>query len=150
MEQTRFDTAFQRLTTEMVEVAFEYIGRNKEEVDGVFIYGSMENDVYFFNLFYQINNTVVEKEFVNDFLTEKIDDSDERLDSLLSIGGHALMDLSDVFIDDEREVPTLLKITYAPKTGKFNCDVIYEQHSKNPDWTNVSAFENWFKKIQTT
>lgn len=52
------------------------------------------------------------------------------------------MDLSDVFIDDQREVPTLLKMVYSAKIGKLNCDVIYEQHSKNPDWTNVSAFEN--------
>jgi len=61
MKKTKFDQEFQRLTTEMVEVGFEYIGRNKEEVDNVYIYASMEDEMYFYNLFYKINNIVVEK-----------------------------------------------------------------------------------------
>ena len=148
MEKTKFDKEFQRLTTEMVEVAFEYIGRNSEEVDNVYIYASMENEMYFYNVFYQINNIVVKKELVNNVLQRKTDDSEDRIDNLLSIGGHALMDLSDVFIDDKREVPTLLKMIYSPKTGGFDCDILYEEYSKNPDWTNVSAFENWYKEVK--
>lgn len=148
MEKTKFDKEFQRLTTEMVEIAFEYIGRNSEEVDNIYIYASMENEMYFYNVFYQINNIVVEKELVNNVLQRKTDDSEDRIDNLLSIGGHALMDLSDVFIDDKREVPTLLKMIYSPKTGGFDCDILYEEYSKSPDWTNVSAFENWYKKIE--
>lgn len=146
MEQTTFDTEFQRLTTEMVEVAFEYIGFNKEEVDGIYIYASMENEIYFYNVFYRINSIVIKKEVVNDVLINKTDSSPEKLRGLLRTGGNLLMDLSDVFIKDEREVPTLLKMVYSPKTGNFNCDVIYEQYSKNPDWTNVSAFNNWYKQ----
>jgi len=64
----------------------------------------------------------------------------------LSIGGHALMDLSDVFIDDKRDVPTLLKIIYSPKTSGFDCEILYEAYSNNPEWTNVLAFENWYKE----
>jgi len=37
MEKTKFDEEFQRLTTEMVEVAFEYIGRISEEVDNIYM-----------------------------------------------------------------------------------------------------------------
>lgn len=68
MEKTKFDEEFQRLSTEMVEVAFEYVDRNSEEVDNIYIYASMENEMYFYNVFYQINNTIVEKEFVNNVL----------------------------------------------------------------------------------
>lgn len=146
MIPTAFDTEFKRLTTEMVEVAFEYIGRNKEEVDTIYIYASMEDEIYFYNLFYKINDQLVEKEQVNDVLINKIDDSSERRKALLSTGGHALMDLSDIFMDDAREVPTLLKIVYSPKTGGFDCDIIYEKHSDKPDWTNVSAFQNWYNQ----
>lgn len=149
MEKTKFDKEFQRLTTEMVEIAFEYIGRNKEEVDNVYIYGSMEDDVFFYNLFYEIKNSFVKKEKVNNFLTTKILDSGERIDSLLSIGNHALMHLADVFIEDNREVPTLLKMIYSPKTGGFDCDIIYEpQYSNHPEWTNVDVFENWYKEVK--
>ncbi len=149
MEKTKFDKEFQRLTTEMVEIAFEYIGRNKEEVDNIYIYGSMEDDVFFYNLFYEINNIVVEKEVVNDVLIEKIDDSSERRKALLSIGSYKLMDLADVFIEDNREVPALLKMIYSPKTGGFDCDIIYEpQYSTHPEWTNVDVFENWYKEVK--
>ncbi len=150
MNSTKFDQDFQKLTTEMVEVAFEYVGRNKKEVDNVYIYASMEDEMYFYNVFYQINNDVVEKEVVNDVLTTKIDSSDERLDSLLSFGGRTLMNLSDVFIDEDREVPTLLKMIYSPKTGAFNCDILYEIHSTNPEWTNVWAFENWYTEVKNS
>lgn len=147
MEKTKFDNDFQRLTTEMVEVAFEYIGRNREEVDKVYIYASMEDEIYFYNVFYQINNIIIEKEEVNDILINKIETSRERLRSLLSFGGRSLMDLSDVFIDDEREVPTLLKMVYVPKTGEFDCDIIYEpQYSNHLEWTNVEVFQNWFEE----
>lgn len=149
MTSTTFDTEFKRLTTEMVEVAFEYIGRNKEEVDGIYIYASMEDEIYFYNLFYKINNQLVEKELVNDILINKIDNSDEVIDSLLSFGGHALMDLSDVFADDSREVPTLLKMVYQPKTGGFDCEIIYEpQHSNHAEWTNVDVFKNWYNQVK--
>lgn len=146
MNKTKFDEEFHRLTTEMVEIAFEYIGRNKEEVDNVYIYASMEDEIYFYNVFYQINNILVKKEVVNDVLIGKIEDSDEKLDSLLSFGGHALMDLSDVFTEDKREVPTLLKMIYSPKSRNFECDIHYETYSSNTEWTNVSAFENWYKE----
>lgn len=149
MTPTTFDSEFKRLTTEMVEVAFEYIGRNKEEVDGIYIYASMEDEIYFYNLFYKINNQLVKKELVNDILTNKIDNSGEIIKSLLSFGGHALMDLSDVFADDSREVPALLKMVYQPKTGGFDCDIIYEpQYSNHPEWTNVDVFENWYKQVK--
>ncbi|MEO4006010.1 MULTISPECIES: hypothetical protein [unclassified Flavobacterium] len=147
MEKTQFDKEFQRLTTEMVEVAFEYVGRNSEEVDHVYIYASMEYEIFFYNVFYQINNIVVKKELVNNVLHQKADDSDDRIDALLSIGGHALMDLSDVFSDDGRELPTLLKMVYSPKTGGFDCDVLYENYGNDPDWSNVSALENWYQEV---
>lgn len=151
MTPTTFDTEFQRLTTEMVEIAFEYIGFNKEEVDGIYIYASMEFGIYFYNAFFKINNQLIEKETVNSVLLNKTDTSSQVIQSLLSIGGAALMDFSDVFENDSREVPTLLKMVYQPKNGGFDCDIIYESQSAIiPNWTNVKAFENWFKEMQTT
>lgn len=147
MKKTLFDTEFQRLTTEMVEVAFEYIGFNKEEVDGIYIYGSMEQGIFFYNVFYKINHQLVKKEKVNDVLTNKVDDSDKIIRALLSFGGEALMDLSDVFTDDSREVPTLLKMVYRPKTGGFNCDILYDpQYSDHETRTNTEGFNDWFNQ----
>lgn len=148
MEITQFDKEFKRLTTEMVEVAFEYVGRNSEEVDHLYIYASMEYEIFFYNVFYQINNVVVEKELVNTVLHQKTDDSGDRIDALLSIGGHALMDLSDVFSDHARELPTLFKMVYAPQTGGFDCDILYENYGSDPNWTNVSAFKNGYQEVE--
>jgi len=149
MTPTTFDTEFQRLTTEMVEIAFEYIGRNKEEAEGIYIYASMEKEIYFFNLFYKINNQLIKKDFVNQLLVNKIDDSDERIDALLDFGIQALQDLSALFKNDKQEVPTLLKMVYLPKTGGFDCDVSYEpQFSNHKTNTNVDMFNNWYNEIK--
>jgi len=147
MTPTTFDTEFQRLTTEMVEIAFEYIGRNKEEVEGIYICGSMENDMYSYNVFYQINKTKVKKQDVNNFLTQKVDTSSQMQHSLMGTGNEMLLDLSDVFINANREVPTLLKMVYHPQTGSFDCDIIYEpQYSNHPEWTDADVFENWYNQ----
>lgn len=147
---TPFDTEFRRLTTEMVEIAFEYIGFNKEETDGIYLYASMENGIYFFNLFYNINRQLIKKDFVNNILSRKVDDSDETVDTLLSTGNHLLLELADLFESDKREVPALLKMVYLPKTGGFDCEIIYEsQYSHHKTMTNVDVFNNWLKEIQT-
>ena len=150
MTPTTFDTEFKRLTTEMVEIAFEYIGRNTEETDGIYIYASMENRIYFFNLFYNIHQQPIKKDFVNNILNRKVDDSDETVDELLSTGSHLLIELAGLFEDDKREVPALLKMVYLPKTGSFDCEVIYEpQYSHHKTMTNVDVFNNWFKEMHT-
>ena len=48
-----FDNDFQSLLTEMVELAFEYVDDNVDEVDTVYTIGLIEKG-YFFKTFYKI------------------------------------------------------------------------------------------------
>lgn len=49
-----FDNDFQKLLTEMVELAYEFVDNNADEVDTVYVIGLIENG-YFFKSFYKIN-----------------------------------------------------------------------------------------------
>jgi hypothetical protein len=148
MATKEFDEKFQKLFTEMVEIAFEYLNFNKDEVDAIYIYASMEEGDFFYNVFYKINNKISKKHLVNNFLKIKIDVSSERQQSMLSIGNKYLESISKIFKGDEREVPTLMKMEYHPKTGKFNNDISYDLHySNHPTRTAVDGFEEWFVEM---
>jgi hypothetical protein len=150
MATLEFDKKFQKLTTEMVEIAFEYARVNKEEVDAIYIFGSMEDYSFFYNVFYIVNNILTKKQDINEFLKYKVDDSSEQQQNLMRTGNKLLLETSTIFREDEREVPTLLKMIYFPKTGKFKCDISYElNYSNHPEWTNVDIFNKWFDEIKS-
>ena len=60
-----FDKKFQELFTKMVEISFEYVNRNVKEVEGIYIYNAMEGGEYCYNVFYKINNNIVESHELN-------------------------------------------------------------------------------------
>jgi hypothetical protein len=151
MATSEFDKMFQKLISEMVEIAFEYVGRNKFEVDGIYIYASMEEGDYFFNVFFNINGKLIDNHKINEVSVQKYDDSDARAFAMLRLGTKSLREVSKLFKEDNREVPSLMKMVYSPKTGAFTNDIIYElQYSNDPERTNVDGFQEWFEEIEHT
>ena len=151
MATKEFDPKFQELFSAMVEIALEFVNRNKEEVDCVYIYGSMEDDCQFYNVFYNINGKLIELHLLNTISKEQYDLSDERVFKLLELGADFLEETSELFEGDEREVPTLMKMTYSPKTGAFDSDINYDLHySDHPERTEVDGFEEWFEEIKSS
>ena len=113
-----FDNDFQSLLTEMVELAFEYVDDNVDEVDTVYTIGLIEKG-YFFKTFYKINGQLAKSHKVNDISKKQYDVSSTRAFNLLNLGNEILMKIENLFIDYNREIPTILKLVYFPKTGKF-------------------------------
>lgn len=149
MATAEFDIKFQKLTAAMVEIAFEYVGRNKEEIDTVYIYGSMETGSYSYNCFYVVNNVLSKKQNINNYLKEPLNVSSEQQQSLMRIGNKLLQETAEVFKADNREIPTLLKMIFHPKSGNFKCNISYDLHySNHPEWTNVDVFNQWVEEIK--
>lgn len=149
MPTKEFDIKFQELFTGMVEVSFEFVNRNKKEIDCIYIYASMENNSLFFNVFYQVNGELTKLNLLNVVSKEQYDLSDDRTFNLLDVGNDLLEETMELFEDDEREVPTLMKMTYKPKTGAFDNDIIYEpQYSNDKDRSNVDGFNEWFEEVK--
>lgn len=145
-----FDLKFQKLVTQMVEISFEYVGSNKNEVHGIYIFGSMEAGDSFYDVFFNINNNFCEKHEVNDFIIEhKVDVSKKKQIQLLDIGIDILEEIRALFHSDGREVPTLLKMQYFPENSKFTCDISYQLYYSNHDELICNnIFEQWFEDIK--
>lgn len=148
MATKEFDNKFLELQTAMVEIAFEFVNRNEKEVDNIYVYASMEEGDLFYNVYYKINGKNVKLNKLNDVLNQKVDISDDRVFNLFDLGMDYLEETLELFENDEREVPTLMKMTYSPKTGAFNNDISYELHYSNSDEkTNADVFEEWFDEL---
>lgn len=149
MATSSFDTEIQKLYSEVVEVAYEYVNYNEKEVDSIYIYASMELGTSFFNVFYEINNRIVKVNKVNDISTMQYNISEQRTSALLEFGNDLLKRMRELFINDEREVPSRLKISFHPKTKVFENNISYEPYLTGDDMhTNMSGFNNWFDEMK--
>ena len=149
METSEFDKKFQELCSKMVEIAFEFVKRNQTAIDAVYVYGSVENKEFFYNNFYCVNGQTVKKHKVNTVSSQQYNISSEQQFALLKLGNRYLEETAHLFVADGREVPTLMKMTYNPKTGHYNNDISYElQYSNDADRTDVEGFEEWFNEMK--
>jgi hypothetical protein len=144
-----FDDKFSALFTGMVEIAFEFVNRNDEEVEAIYIFSSLENG-YFYNVFYRINGSVVSINNVNEVSKQQYDVSPSRMFDLLGVGNDMLTEMETLFTDHNREVPKSMKMVYEPQTGHFNNKMGYEYLYKNDDnKTSGSVFDDWYNEIKT-
>jgi hypothetical protein len=147
MSNNAFDIKFQEITTEMVEIAFEYVNFDKNEVEKIYVFGSIEDDTYVYQMFYKVNG-----EFVHPYqvpsvskITEGI--NDERLSVLLGLGNKCLIAIDALFREFKRDVPTLIKISFEPKNGKFNCNLSYDlQYSYDELKSHFHVYKKWFQE----
>lgn len=145
MIDNNFDEKFQDLFTNMVEIAFEYVERNQKEIETIYIFGSMENNTLFYNVFYKINGHMVKIHKINTVSKQQYDISDDRVFKLLKLGKEYLKATITLFKQANRQVPTLMKMVYSPPSGKFNNDISYDLHYSNDDKKMVSdVFNEWF------
>ncbi len=147
MTQNDFDVQFQNLTKQMVEIAFEFLDFNKTEVDCVYVFCSSEDNRLSYNMFYKINGYVVHSHNVNSVSQTRFDLSDDRESALLRLGNKSLREICTLFLNFKRDVPTLIKIFFNPKSGKFDCKLIYElQYSYDENRSYVNVFNEWFEE----
>ncbi|MDN3693552.1 hypothetical protein QWZ06_15295 [Chryseobacterium tructae] len=142
-----FDTEFQKYLAELVETGFEFVNNNSEEVDAVYIIGLIESG-YFYKAFYEINGYLVKSHKVNDVSDMQYDIGDEKSFGMLKKGNQILKDIEKLFKNDGREVPGMLKLSYHPKTDKFNSDFSYDKTFINHKTrTAQDVYEEWFTQI---
>ncbi|MBC9931821.1 immunity protein YezG family protein [Chitinophaga qingshengii] len=143
-----FDNAFQELTAKMVEIAFEFVHHNSEEVDHIYLYASMEGGCSY-NVFYSINGQLVKLHKVNTVLKKPCDISTERMFRLLTQGNSYLKEMTALFQQDNRDVPTLMQLVYAPATGKLDNKISYGlQFTNSRTKTSKDVFDAWFEAVK--
>ena len=147
MEHQEFDEEFNFITKEMVEIAFEIVSFNTLDIDTVFIIGSYENELIFFNTFYRVNGKITNLNDINKFSKTQFDTSTDRTVSLQRLGNQSLKELINIFKKYERELPTLIKIKFWPKTKNFESVLSYDlQYSDKKGSGFYDVLIGWFEE----
>lgn len=143
-----FDNRFQKYLAELVENGFEFVNNNSEEVDAVYIIGLIESG-YFYKVFYEINGYLVKSHKVNEVSDIQYDISHEKAFEMMSEGNRILKNIEDLFKNDGREAPAMLKLSYHPKTDKFSSDFSYDEtFTQHKLKTAQDVYEEWFGQME--
>ena len=145
---TNFDSQFQELFTQLVEEVFELVNNDNARVEHIYIYVSLEGRSVFFNLFYLIDNEMTKINLKNSTFYANYDITREQVKELFKSGIDISERILRLFETFNREVPALMKMTYEPKTGKFNNDISYEnRYLDHPTRTAADGFEEWYQEV---
>lgn len=143
-----FDHEFQKYLAELVEIGFEFVHNNSEEVDAVYILGLIESG-YFYKVFYQINGYLVKSHKVNEVSDMQYDIRNERAFAMLNNGNRVLENIEDLFRNDGREVPVMFKLSYHPKSETFNSDLNYDKtFTGHKTKTAQDVYEEWYSQME--
>ena len=120
----KFEDKFNELLTSMVELCFEYVDNNEKEIDNIYVYGCLE-EFTAFDFFFKINNTVVQKHEINEYVNSSFDTSDDMQLKVIDLGISDLEELAKLFEKNNREIPKHIKMIYNVKTGEFDSKIIW-------------------------
>lgn len=150
MNKEQFQEESQNTFTKMAELAFEFVNRNTVDIDGVYIFVSLENG-YFFNVYYKVNGHYTEINSINNYAEEKFDLSMDRMFDMLDLGTEDAEALKDVFEKYDEEVPKSVKLYYHPKTESFEAKLGYDVlFTDDAEKTAGSVFDDWLNELRET
>tara|TARA_R110002020_G_scaffold323714_2_gene539540 strand:- start:3429 stop:3902 length:474 start_codon:yes stop_codon:yes gene_type:complete len=141
-----FESEFEKLTKQLVEVCFEYVKYDSKNVDEIYIYCSTECSTIWFDAFFRLNGSIVKRHKVGD----KYEITDQKQLSLVKVSNKIIQQLIDNFKKYSKEVPTEIKIVYTIDGGKFDCNLTYETiWENNPDKDPHMICDEWMELQKT-
>ena len=139
-----FEDQLMEIQSDMISLSLEYV-ENKAEI--VYIYVVLEDGLVSFDVFYKIGGFISEKSDVNEYLSEKINDSDDIQFSLLEYGIEDAEKIEVLFKENSKEVPTEIRLVYDVKNNSLKSNYIYDaMYEKNEDLSVSDVFEAWIKE----
>lgn len=139
-----FEDQLMEIQSDMISLSLEYV-ENKAEI--VYIYVVLEDGLVSFDVFYKIGGFISEKSDVNEYLSEKINDSDDIQFSLLEYGIEDAEKIEGLFKENSKEVPTEIRLVYDVKNNSLKSNYIYDaMYEKNEDLSVSDVFEAWIQE----
>ena len=139
-----FEDQLMEIQSDMISLSLEYV-ENKAET--VYIYVVLEEGLVSFDVFYKIGGFISEKSDVNEYLSEKINDSDDIQFSLLEYGIEVAQKIEVLFEENSKEVPTEIRLVYDVKNNSLKSNYIYDaMYEKNEDLSVSDVFEAWIQE----
>lgn len=138
-----FEDKIAKLQEDMISIALEY---SDYKADKVYILASCEINSFYFNVFFKIGELYYKKHQLKAF---QVDTSINRQSQLVDIALNDYIKLCEAFSDNNREVPTQLKIIYDHKHQKASGKFSYHLHFSNSDvLTADDIFEQWYNEVK--
>lgn len=138
-----FEDVFMDIQGNMISLGLDYV---RSQAEKVFIYASNEEGAMSFNVFYQIKGEVVTPDEVNRIVNKKIDDSDDKVFSLLKEGVGEIREIESVCETYDRPIPTEMRLTYDVKANSLKSDYQYEPvYSNTDDKHSSDIFMEWIE-----
>ncbi|RYY96560.1 MAG: hypothetical protein EOO11_13190 [Chitinophagaceae bacterium] len=149
MPNEEFADSLQDLVDALVDVAFEYVDFNEDEVDAVYLLGSPTNDNYFNNFFYKINGEVVSGRRINTVIRKPVDLSTERATAFFAQGSKLLAQLAALFQKHKLEVPRIVRVVFDVKESSLGLQLDHK-HSAYPlaPGQMVDVFMDWLDAVK--
>ena len=139
-----FEDQLMDIQSDMISLSLEYV-ENKAET--VYIYVVLEDGLVSFDVFYKIGGFISEKSDVNEYLSEKINDSDDIQFSLLEYGIEDAEKIEVLFEENSKEVPTEIRLVYDVKNNSLKSNYRYDaMYEKNEDLSVSDVFEAWIQE----
>ena len=139
-----FEDQLMEIQSDMISLSLEYV-ENKAEI--VYIYVVLEDGLVSFDVFYKIGGFISERSDVNEYLSEKINDSDDIQFSLLEYGIEDAEKIEVLFKENSKEVPTEIRLVYDVKNNSLKSNYIYDaMYEKNEDLSVSDVFEAWIQE----
>ena len=139
-----FEDQLMEIQSDMISLSLEYV-ENKAEI--VYIYVVLEDGLVSFDVFYKIGGFISEKSDVNEYLSEKINDSDDIQFSLLEYGIEVAQKIEVLFEENSKEVPTEIRLVYDVKNNSLKSNYRYDaMYEKNEDLSVSDVFEAWIQE----
>ena len=139
-----FEDQLMDIQSDMISLSLEYV-ENKAET--VYIYVVLEDGLVSFDVFYKIGGFISEKSDVNEYLSEKINDSDDIQFSLLEYGIEDAEKIEVLFEENSKEVPTEIRLVYDVKNNSLKSNYRYDaMYEKNEDLSVSDVFETWIQE----
>ena len=139
-----FEDQLMDIQSDMISLSLEYV-ENKAET--VYIYVVLEDGLVSFDVFYKIGGFISEKSDVNEYLSEKINDSDDIQFSLLEYGIEDAEKIEVLFKKNSKEVPTEIRLVYDVKNNSLKSNYRYDaMYEKNEDLSVSDVFEAWIQE----
>lgn len=137
-----FESGYEKLTKELVELCFEYVKYDSQNVEEIFIFCSTEFDTIWFNVFYKINSQILKKHKVGD----KYEINDGKQSLLNKEANKIIHKLIENFNLFSKNLPADFRITYKTNGGKFDCKMNYEPiMEKNQNITMHTICDEWIE-----
>ena len=139
-----FEDQLMEIQSDMISLSLEYV-ENKAEI--VYIYVVLEDGLVSFDVFYKIGGFISEKSDVNEYLSEKINDSDDIQFSLLEYGIEDAEKIEVLFEENSKEVPTEIRLVYDVKNNSLKSNYRYDaMYEKNEDLSVSDVFDAWIQE----